>query len=274
MLQNMKRFFEKSTREENDSANKSREEILSEILTMTFSDTEVREQFLQDELRRSLALVYSGTYSTVELIRKGGRGYNYDFDAVYTGEETVHKKIEFKYGCSSIDKLPQFLSLSVKQFLPDFIPFWWSRLDAYLACDEGITHTKPPLDEYTRWVSGMDYSVLPFFQQLKEREHISKTEKNKVVNDCIQDFLQASTVSIDYLQQRFAEQQDKYFFFWNKKMTVDRFTEREVANVQFHSVTKNSILLTSDGARFKLLLRWRNRKGILNPAWQISMKRK
>lgn len=117
-------------------------------------------------------------------------------------------------------------------------------------------------------------SAHPFFQQLKEREHVSKQEKHKVVNDAIRDFLQPIHVPVEYLQQRFAEQQDKHFFLWNKKMTVDGFREQDVRNLRFHSVSKNCILITSDGATFRLLLRWRNHKGILNPAWQISVKRK
>jgi hypothetical protein len=267
-------FFEKSSREGNDNANKSREELLSHILSMTFSE-EDPGRVLQNELKLALENVALEPYTEVKLIRKGGRIYNYDFDAIYTGAETFQKKIEFKYGCSSIDKLTQFLSLSVKQFLPEFIPFWWERLDAYVACDVGITHPKPSLEEYLRIVNGIDYSVSPFLQQMKDREHVSKIEKHKIVNNCIRDFLQTiQTLPLEYLQRRFSEQQDKYYFLWNNnKMAVDRFKEQDVTNIQFHSVTKNSILLKSDSATFKLLLRWRNHKGILNPAWQISMKR-
>ena len=263
-------FLKPSSRGENDAANKSREEFLASLWAREPLDED--ERGLQEELRRSLHLIAPGEYTKVELIRKGGRGYNYDFDAVYTGGTT--KKIEFKYGCSSLDKLPQFLSLSVKQFLPEFIPFWWSRLEDYIACDEGITCPKPSLEEYTQGVVSIQ-SAHPFFQQLKEREHVSKREKHKVVNDAIRDFLQPiQTVPMEYFQQRVAEQQDKCFFLWNKKMTVDGFREQDVRNLQFHSVTKNCILITSDGAMYKLLLRWRNHKGILNPAWQISVKRK
>lgn len=102
-------FLKPSSRGENDAANKSREEILASLWTREQLDEQ--ETFLQEELRRSLHLIAPGEYTKVELIRKGGRGYNYDFDAVYTGELTLSKKIEFKYGCSSLDKLPQFLSL-------------------------------------------------------------------------------------------------------------------------------------------------------------------
>lgn len=272
MVHNMT-LFEKSTRSGNDAANKQREEWLSTLLETTLPDSDVQGRFIQEELQRVLSIVALqsgvGPYTSVKLVRKGGRTFNYDFDAVYTD---AVRKIEFKYGCSSIQRLPQFLSLSVKQFLPEFIPFWWEHLDRYRACDEGLTYEKPSLDEYTA-VVGRISSELPFFVQMKEREGVSTQEKHKVVNECIAEFLrQLPTIPLDNIKERFRLQQDKYFLLWDKKMYVDSFTEEDM-DVAFHSVTKNSIVLKSAKATFSCLLRWRNHKGILNPAWQISMKR-
>jgi len=269
--------FEKSTRSGNDASNKARELLLSTLLESSFQD-DSPERGLQDDLRRALDTVatHSGIqYTSVTMVHKGGRTHNYDFDALYTGPEGVtSRKIEFKYGCSSIPKLPQFLSLSVKQFLPEFISFWWNHLDQYTTLDEGITLAKPSLEEYSKAVCSI-HSNVPFLVQLKEREVVFKKEKHKVVNDCITAFLQqAPTFSYEFIQERLRSQQEKYFLCWNRTMTVDFFTDAELSNLQYHSVTKNCILLQSDGAIFSLLLRWRNHKGILNPAWQISVKRK
>jgi hypothetical protein len=266
-------FYQKSARSENDSANKRREDILCTILDTTYSDEDHQALYLQTEFKQALhtiAQLSNVAYSSVTITKKAGRSHNYDFDVVYDGIHT--RKVEFKYGCSSIKKLPQFLSLSVKQFLPEFIPFWWTYLDKYTSCDEGITHPKPPLEEYTKMVNGVNYSVSPFFQQLKDREEIHKKEKGKVVNDSISEFLKnLPPFSLDDIIQRFMAQQDKYFLLWDKRMIVETFKPEYCSNIRFHSVTKNCIKLVSDGATFSLLLRWRNHKGILNPAWQISM---
>jgi hypothetical protein len=268
-------FYKKSTRAENDSANKQREDILCTILDTTYSDTEEDRQGLhvQTEFKQALhkiAELSNILVSSITVSKKAGRTNNYDFDVVYNGIHT--RKVEFKYGCSSIKKLPQFLSLSVKQFLPEFIPFWWSHLDKYTSCDEGITHPKPSLEEYTKMVSGVNYSASPFFQQLKDREDVHKKEKCKVVDDSISEFLShLPPFSLEDITQRCLAQQDKYFLLWDKRMFVETFKPEYCSNIRFHSVTKNCIKLVSDGATFSLLLRWRNHKGILNPAWQISM---
>ena len=42
---------------------------------------------------------------------------------------------------------------------------------------------------------------------------------------------------------------------------------------KFNKINKNNTIeVISDKYKFNLLLRWRNHKGILNPAWQISLK--
>jgi hypothetical protein len=188
--------FEKSTRSGNDASNKARELVLSTLLESS-PETE-SERDLQNELRRALDTVatLSGIqYSSVTMVHKGGRMYNYDFDALYTVPEgIISRKIEFKYGCSSIPKLPQILSLSVKQFLPEFIPYWWNLLDQYTALDEGITIPKPSLEDYSKAVCTI-HSEIPFFVQLKEREIFFKKEKHKVVNDGIASFLQQAPFS-------------------------------------------------------------------------------
>ena len=42
----------------------------------------------------------------------------------------------------------------------------------------------------------------------------------------------------------------------------------------FHGIRNGNVIEVQSGPTlYRLLLRWRNHKGILNPAWQISMKR-
>jgi predicted secreted protein len=50
-----------------------------------------------------------------------------------------------------------------------------------------------------------------------------------------------------------------------------------MSDIKFHSIKNGNTIVLQSAANpsttFHLLLRWRNHKGILNPAWQISLKR-
>ena len=53
---------------------------------------------------------------------------------------------------------------------------------------------------------------------------------------------------------------------------IDSFESDDLHVKKFIGINNsNTIIVESDKYKFKLLLRWRNHKGILNPAWQISV---
>ena len=57
-----------------------------------------------------------------------------------------------------------------------------------------------------------------------------------------------------------------------QRFYVEEIPEEEfVINTVSHT-TKNTIVVRSDKYVYSLLLRWKNGKGILNPAFQISVK--
>jgi hypothetical protein len=164
---------------------------------------------------------------------------------------------------------------------PYDIFYYHHYIDLYIACDPGgITEPKPILDIYLKCVRSTDYTIHPFFAQLKEREPIAKLNKNKVVNDSIRDYLSRYAHSIDTTQltQKIVQtQQDKIYLLWsNKKFHLDEIHINSIRHIEFSSISDkgNAIILRSSyDVGLHMLLRWRNHKGILNPAWQISMKR-
>lgn len=231
-------------------------------------------------------------YSSVELKILAGRGNNHDANLICrTNGSPTDKiiKIEFKYGAKSICSIPQFLSLqtnqpTLKMFNEPYDVFYYNRyIDSYIACDPGgITEPKPQLEIYLKCVRSTDYNIHPFFTQLKEREPIAKLNKNKVVNDSIRDYLRQYAHSIDTTQltQKIIQtQQDKIYLLWsNQKFHIDEIHINSIRHIEFSSISNkgNVIILRSGsgiGVSLHMLLRWRNHKGILNPAWQISMKR-
>ena len=223
-------------------------------------------------------------YNTTRIHLKGGRTFNYDADLSYYNESVLIDtvKIEFKKGGNSIVKLPQFLSLQVKcgLFPETYDKFYYDKyIDKYIACDAEITEPKPDLALYLKCVSVINYNVLPFFSQLKAREPFFKKEKFRVVNESITDYLNQYGAQLDLLA--FSEkikrtQTDKIFMLWSdERFYIDMIVDNEMSGMSVNSIKNGNVIeVKSGGSIYNLLLRWRNHKGILNPAWQISKKNK
>lgn len=286
-------FFSSCKRGQNDFTNKIRENIIKILNNLSkdyFENSEYGNYWslVHREYTNSLKSILSGieyTYTQMNIL--AGRNYNHDFDLMYHDKDhtvVATYKIEFKNGGKSISKLPQFLSLSTKCQLIDisYANFWYTNyLDKYIACDSGLTEKKPPLEEYLKKIGGTNYKSNPFFLQLKVREKVNKKQKHKVVNDSIKDYLikYAKDINIEFFKEKLKNSQEgKVFLMWcnnTHNFYTDMFLESEKTDIVYSSINKhgNVIQLQSGNTMYSLLLRWKNYKGILNPAWQISMKR-
>jgi len=305
-------FFTTSSRNKNDATNKVREKVLKVICQppQAYLEHETYgqswrtvHQAWNDALRRIATETGILEYTSTRIHVRGGRGFNYDADVTYVTEYgTTNRKIEFKNGGTNIGDLPQFLSLQAKipLFEKTYDSFWYEKyLDKYLACDAEITEPKPERDLYLKKVTNTVYTITPFFAQLKSRELFFQKEKNEVVNASIADYLATYGNTIDreaFSEKVKATQTDKIYLLWsNGIFHIDKVHEQEMTEISFHSIKNGNILELKSGQKgsryslgetspvrnesqpfgtiYGLLLRWRNHKGILNPAWQISMKR-
>lgn len=285
-------FFQKSTRNNNDATNKVREKVLrlicnppQEYLNDAEHGTSWRKvhEAWKDALKRVADLTNISEYTLTKIKVRGGRKYNYDADVMYYKEDILvgTRKIEFKNGGATLGDLPQILSLQAKVnlFSERYDKFWYENyLDKYLACDKDITQAKPTLEAYLKYATSTKYSITPFFAQLKAREEFFKKEKNTVVNSSITDYLEKHGKDIDisaFSEKIKKTQEDKIYLLWCEgKFCLDRLSNEEMTNMSFHSIKNGNVLeLKAGNTLYGLLLRWRNHKGILNPAWQISMKR-
>ena len=328
-------FFETSTRSENDATNTKRELVLGQIGNppKEFMEHETfgrHWQYVKKEFDATIATIAANTnvpqpYTSYQIETKGGRKFNYDGIVKFynhtnqsdqrdtipdtTTPATASRKIEFKYGASNINNIPQFLSLPTKFGMfrtdeaaptPKYEVFWYQKyLDKYIACDPQLklkciesdtpasasasapTPLKPSLEDYLRFVPKTNYDVNPFFVHLKECETNFKKEKAKVVNDSISEYLSSfgQDLDINIFTEKIKEsQQDKTYILWGKDMKchIDSISQEEMSGICFKNIkNNNAIILESSLTKttYSLLLRWRNHKGILNPAWQISLKR-
>jgi hypothetical protein len=317
-------FFETSTRSENDATNTKRELVLGQIGNppKEFMEHETfgrHWQYVKKEFDATIATIAANTnvpqpYTSYQIETKGGRKFNYDGIVKFYNHSNqsdtttpASRKIEFKYGASNINGIPQFLSLPTKFSMfrthdtsaaPKYELFWYQKyLDKYIACDpqlkciESDTPTdtpapasappKPSLEDYLKFVPKTNYDVNPFFVHMKECEANFKKEKDKVVNDSISEYLSSfgQDLDINMFTQKIQEsQKDKTYILWGKDMKchIDSISQEEMSGICFKTIkNNNAIVLESSLTKtmYSLLLRWRNHKGILNPAWQISLKR-
>ena len=118
-VSNILTFFSTSSKNKNDSTNKLREYTLSNIQNIPhlyfqkeYTKNNHLWTILYSEWAIILMIITKGlVYTSYEIIHKGGRNYNYDFILSFYNDKVLAKqdKIEFKYGASTIDKIPQFL---------------------------------------------------------------------------------------------------------------------------------------------------------------------
>lgn len=286
----------KTSRDGNDAANKMRERIIEMIanglLPKNFTaDDEHGQQWsaLVAEWNGIIQRLVSEehipahTHYRVKLL--AGRTHNYDFDIEFMNDVTVVSKreLEFKFGTNSVCKLPQFLSMRARSDLfdmsyPEY--YYTNYIDTYLATDEGLAGLeKPTLEAYLNSVFSTNYNVTPFIAVLKARENNAKAAKNKVVNASIKAYLEAYSkqIKLDQLKEKLVAQNGKVYLLYEpktKKFHLQKIEHGKTElNVNDITVRKgNVIVIPACDIQYGMLLRWRNHKGILMPAWQISIK--
>ena len=286
-------FFSKgSERGNNDSENKIRESILEKITTENcfdeyFSDAEYGSKwnYLKNKWNECLISLYPMRFSSIKIIQKAGRIFNYDFLVIYYDENKnvlCEKKIEFKHNVSSISKLPQFLSLTDKtaNFISSkYAEFYYDHyLDKYIELDQELQLIeKPEKQQYINFIGNINYDIHPLFRKMYDNENIEKKNKNAIVNNSIKAFLETYVNTIDFtiLTELFqSRQKDKIFVLWDLTKFHIETIEQDVVEKFVLIENNNKIVVEGQKYKYCLLLRWRNHKGILNPAWQISLKTK
>lgn len=271
-----------SGRGNNDALNKAREETLAGILYRTDDTLTPYERKLKTNWQHCLWSFYREDHDEISITQKAGRGNNYDFLVKYlrNGAEVHSEKIEFKHNAKTLKSMPQFLSLSSKSLTFDqgYAEYYYDNyLLQYVATDSGITALIPEKAMWLKKVGSTNYDGHPFFRQLKDREEtFANLEKAAVVNDSITAYLEAHGASIDLAQlsEKFkSTQAGKQYVLWDLHdfRVVGPLVDFDDLIYAGLNTEKNAILVNGRATQYKLLLRWKNYKGILYPAWQISL---
>ena len=287
-------------KEKNDLNNKLRENIIKRIINSNIPDDYYKyslEWFkLKDSINGFINKIVEddiskyGNYENVECKIKAGRKYNYDFDIIYNfpNNTEIIKHVEFKCGASKISECPQFVSLSSKfntNYAEYFYDHYVDQISKLYETGAGIG-TDISKEVYIKNVFQTSYKKHKWFQYVYENEEKHLEEKKKLVNQSINDYLILikDSIDLDKISRKLLETQSQkiYMCFDPVKFKIgyDYIYDNELSITQIKELKKNKdgmvstlVCSTQSNTTINMLLRWRNHAGILNPAWQISMKR-
>jgi hypothetical protein len=300
-------FKNTSNREQNDANNKIRETIIAAVI-----NNEIPEQyyysivwynFKQRLINFIISLFPLGetTESTYNCKTMAGRNYNYDFLVTQTNihGNQLQKKVEFKFNARGVTDCPQFLSLSTKQTdiqfnFPSYAEYFYDNYVEQITQMYSLTHIERTT--YLKLVHQTNYDRHSWFSQLysKEIEHIK--DKKKLVDESIHKYILELYIPnieeiVEQLKNKLVNTQSgKIYMIYSpltKSFMKDEITQHELninpENITIQSGSKDNIHTVifhtarapeePDSTEIKLLLRWRNHAGVLNPAWQISIRR-
>ena len=286
-------FFNKSTKNDNDSVNKTREYIIlsicnSKIPPHWFLDSPNSDKWntINTELFNFIDSIKPNNGVFTGALHMAGRKNNYDFIFQFT---CGNVKVEFKYGAQEISDCPQFLSVSSNNFItpgsPDYADFFYDNYIPKIIESYESIFDEPlliPSKGYYMKNIYKDKVPNPFFIQLKNGEENPefKKIKNELTTKSIDDFL-TNHLKLDFnlLETKIKESQDnKIYMLWDKESfnKSELFSSEIIPKIEIkNNGTKgaNTIIVKAfNDSEYHLLLRWKNHRGILYPAWQISVK--
>ena len=266
-------FNKQSDRTKNDENNKIRENILENILTLErryFTNKQYGEQWkhLKNEF---MSVLHIKEDDKTQIIRKAGRKNNYDYYIHYKNGD--REKLEFKSGSKSMFNLPQILQLTDDKLMDyTYSEFFYEK---YLDDLCEVCNTKKiDKDDYIKNIKKTS-SDIDMFNSIKEFEN--KTKKDKIVNNSIKEYLESyyKRLNLKELYSYLRKSLDKTYLMWdykNKKFTKEKLDD-DFNKLIIKQIKNNNTIIVQSKYEYRLLLRWKNGKGVLNPAWQIGIRK-
>lgn len=282
-------------RDSNDSNNKKREAILKILSTSAIQEFlscpiyGVAWQTLQTKWHTALTELakrcHITDYSSYTVKNKGGRKFNWDIDVTYADHTTV--KVEFKFGGTSVDSIPEFFNPAAdKPFHPELYAsfFYDTYLDQVMAI-YGLVE-KPTKDLYLKQIH-KNTSSSAFFKALRAAEdaevEVGRPKykaKTALAHKSIQEYLAKykDSTNLQEITSEFTRSQaGKHFLIYsNGEFHHDRIEDDELIATSVIGVEGDYLIIQSKKptTTHRMLLRWKNHQCVLFPAWQISMVRR
>ena len=272
-------------RQTNDANNTAREFFLMTL----YHNQDPSVQSIRDEWNITLNTLCPVPYDDIEMIKRGGRRSNHDFEIRFLcNGAVVHTvKAEFKHNASKINKLPQYYDAPANKPYTTtlYADFFYNYLDRICEIYPGLSQYKPTREDYVKLVHSSAYNRHIFFQTLYQMQNdgtaLQASQKRQIAHESVKEYLKlyASTLNLEILSREIRERQTgKVFILWNFrefKFIIDSIRDDEMEITHIEGVKNNNtiVVVSKCGTKHNLRLRWKNNFGILMPAWQISLTR-
>ena len=283
-------FYTKSSSRQNSMVeNNLRECVLDKILSHKKTDERFTNKIygnkwmnVRNKWEHCLKTIYPHSHSNIKITKKAGRTNNYDFEVIYQDKEgnpLCEKHVEFKHNSNSISRIPQFLCLTDRR--ADFMTnkyaeyFYDNYLKEYMKVDQEAFSLLeiPKKPEYLKLIVNHNHNIHPMFKLFHDRKYFHKNKKDFIVNKSIRSYLDkySHTLDLGILSEMIMSRQyNKVFVLWDlKKFHIETIDQERFVSVV--GIEGNSLIVKTPTIKYKLLLRWKNDNGVLNPAWQISI---
>ena len=265
-------FYNKSSKQQNDEFNKIRECIIANVRVIpNFSiDEEYIEKWSYVYLITFQLLEDLSNSDNFEIVQKAGRKYNNDFELTANGSTYL---IEFK-----TNSIPQIASIYCNNSLFCNLDYPRYFYDNYLKDIVGNNVQMIQVEAYMKDINKTKPELTDnpdFFRYLKEL-----AGNHPAINLSIKSFLEANSMKLNleeishYLEENLTK---KTFVLYNSNhqeyTVLDQMFPKDVKLLKIEPtiLNSNTIIVYSETYEFKFLLRWKNHKGCLGPAWQISI---
>lgn len=232
----------------------------------------------------------------VDATRAGGRGNRYDFDGVFRdADRLLSVKLELKKA-SDFYAYPEFLQVPARSGnveipeLESYPGFFYDEYVDVMAASVGVE--PPDRDWYTAKVLQSKHTIHPMFEALHDAQKSSedaiaegKAIADKSIDRYLVEIVGESSEHLNWprLNADFLEQTEKVFICWDsrsERFNAQRLRREEMmptGSVRFERGNQSNVhtlaLETEAGSKITMLLRWKNRPGVLYPAWQIKAHR-
>ena len=273
-------YLDKSSKEENDTYNKSREYIIGAIINNVIDEHYYiysrRWKKLRQQIQSYINILCDKhhiiNYKKIECIHKAGRGNHYDFKLCIDDRE-FH--IEFKYNSSIVNDAPQFVSpMKPSQYLNmEFEPWFYDNYLIQIANYGNLII--PDRDKYLKTIHSNKVECMNKFKDKYDTNSLFKKYCQDIDKQSIRDFIQMTHIDMNNLSDYLLEGQKNkvYMCYKENKFHYDTIDE-SMYKIKFLDKKENTnyIYITYNGSKLEIKLRFKNGCGLQFPAFQIKRK--
>ena len=270
-------YFDKSTKENNDEYNKSREYIIGAVINDAIHKDYYmysrRWNRLRQQVQSYINILCDKTdYKTIRCIHKAGRGHHYDFKLCIDEREF---NVEFKYNSVIVNDAPQFVSpMKPSQYLNmEFEPWFYDHYLIQIANYGDLI--MPDRDKYLKTIHSNKVVCMNSFKEKYDTNSRFKKYCQDIDKEAIREFIQMTHIDTNKLSNYLLEgQKNKVYMCYKENEfhydTIDESIYKIVCLEKKENT--NYIYVTDNGSKLEIKLRFKNGCGLQFPAFQIKRK--